>query len=390
MSEEFDGGQRFDRAHLRDHDVLVLLAQHYYGPHVGPLRSHEWCLVAGAAALCYLGLIATSRVQSLGLGYVTYGLGVGIAAACGYVPMVAVVGGWFEQHRAVAVGLAVAGIGVGTLVMSPVSAALIDRWGWRDTYVFFAVGGAGVMLACVPLVGRPTSRRRLAAAVSVRGCVGERRVPPRCAVCVRPRPRVVRAVRFRRSVRQGARHGLGASSGARRRPGWLERALPGGLRVAGPASRVVSSLPLPASSSRRGASCSGSPPGRRTPCWCCSRSRWAWGTAGSSRSARSSSRTGWASPDWDRSSGCCTRRRAIGALSRGADCRVADRRHRRLSLVDHLVHRRRIRRRRAPHRAPRRQIWSSRTRLERPRLTAPRRNARPSQLDLIDWSGATK
>jgi len=51
--------------------------------------------------------------------------------------------------------LAVAGIGVGTLVMSPVSAALIDRWGWRDTYVFFAVGGAGVMLACVPLVDRP-------------------------------------------------------------------------------------------------------------------------------------------------------------------------------------------------------------------------------------------
>jgi predicted MFS family arabinose efflux permease len=36
-----------------------------------------------------------------------------------------------------------------------VSAALIDRWGWRDTYVFFAVGGAGVMLACVPLVDRP-------------------------------------------------------------------------------------------------------------------------------------------------------------------------------------------------------------------------------------------
>ncbi len=111
-------------------------------------------LLIGAAAM-FFGLIATSRVQSLGLGYVTYGVGVGIAAACGYVPMVAVVGGWFSQHRAVAVGLAVAGIGVGTLVMSPLSAALIDRWGWRDTYVFFAVGGAGVMLACVPLIDRP-------------------------------------------------------------------------------------------------------------------------------------------------------------------------------------------------------------------------------------------
>ena len=111
-------------------------------------------LAIGAAAM-FVGLIATSRVQSLGVGYVTYGAGVGVAAACGYVPMVAVVGGWFAKHRAMAVGLAVAGIGVGTLVMSPLSAALIDRWGWRDTYVVFAFVGAGVLLACIPLMDRP-------------------------------------------------------------------------------------------------------------------------------------------------------------------------------------------------------------------------------------------
>jgi len=111
-------------------------------------------LVIGAIALL-VGLLATSRVQSLGLGYVTYGAGVGIAAACGYVPMVAVVGGWFVERRAVAVGLAVAGIGVGTSVLSPVSAALVDRWGWRDTYVFFGIGGALILLACIPLVDRP-------------------------------------------------------------------------------------------------------------------------------------------------------------------------------------------------------------------------------------------
>lgn len=111
-------------------------------------------LVIGAAAM-FVGLILTSRVDSLGVGYVTYGGGVGLAAACGYVPMVAMVGGWFVRLRAVAVGLAVAGIGVGTLVMSPLSAALIDRYGWRDTYVVFAIGGAAVLLLCVPLAARP-------------------------------------------------------------------------------------------------------------------------------------------------------------------------------------------------------------------------------------------
>ena len=111
-------------------------------------------LSIGAAAM-FVGLLLTSRVNSLEAGYVTYGLGVGIAAACGYVPMVAMVGGWFVHHRAVAVGLAVAGIGVGTMVMSPLSAALIDRYGWRDTYVIFAFGGTAVLLLCLPLSARP-------------------------------------------------------------------------------------------------------------------------------------------------------------------------------------------------------------------------------------------
>jgi predicted MFS family arabinose efflux permease len=69
--------------------------------------------------------------------------------------MVAVVGGWFREQRALAVGLAVAGIGVGTMVMSPLSAALIERFGWRDTYVALGIGGAAVLLLCIPLVDRP-------------------------------------------------------------------------------------------------------------------------------------------------------------------------------------------------------------------------------------------
>jgi MFS family permease len=111
-------------------------------------------LAVGAVSLL-VGLLATSRVGSLGLGYITYGAGVGIAAACGYIPMVATVGGWFQRHRATAVGLAVAGIGAGTLVISPLSAALVERYGWRDAYVMLGVGGAVVLLACIPLIDRP-------------------------------------------------------------------------------------------------------------------------------------------------------------------------------------------------------------------------------------------
>ena len=111
-------------------------------------------IATGALCLC-VGLLATSQVNSLMLGYVTYGAGVGIAAACGYIPMIAMVGGWFEEQRATAIGLAAAGIGVGTLVVSPLSAELIERIGWRDTYVVLGVMGPVLLLWSTALIDRP-------------------------------------------------------------------------------------------------------------------------------------------------------------------------------------------------------------------------------------------
>ncbi len=92
------------------------------------------------------GLLLTAEVSSIQLGYLTYGLGVGIGVACCYVPMVAAVGGWFEERRTLALGLAVAGIGFGTLVLVPIMEWLIDENGWRSAYRTLAVVSA-VLLA---------------------------------------------------------------------------------------------------------------------------------------------------------------------------------------------------------------------------------------------------
>ncbi|MGB0147332.1 MAG: MFS transporter, partial [Ilumatobacteraceae bacterium] len=67
--------------------------------------------------------------------------------------------GWFNKRRTLALGIAVSGIGAGTLVCAPLAASLIDRYGWRTTYVVFAVGGmAALLIASLgavtpPLVG---------------------------------------------------------------------------------------------------------------------------------------------------------------------------------------------------------------------------------------------
>jgi MFS family permease len=104
-------------------------------------------LLVGAAALG-AGLVVTARAGSLGVALAAYGVGVGIGVACAYVPMVALVGAWFERRRTLALGVAVAGIGLGTLTIPPATAALIEAVGWRDSYLVLAAAGTLALVVC--------------------------------------------------------------------------------------------------------------------------------------------------------------------------------------------------------------------------------------------------
>jgi MFS family permease len=153
MSEEFDASKGSTA-------VLFGIANFVYftgGVLTGRLadRIGPRPLALGAAALLAGGLLLTSMVDSLWLGYLTYGLGVGGAVACGYVPMVAMVGGWFTRSRTAALGIAVAGIGLGNLVATYVSAELIDAHGWRTTYRAYAVLGAALLAVAALCCERP-------------------------------------------------------------------------------------------------------------------------------------------------------------------------------------------------------------------------------------------
>ncbi|MEM9041036.1 MAG: MCT family MFS transporter [Actinomycetota bacterium] len=152
MSEEFDSG-RGETALLFSLTTFLYfvlgLATGRWSDRVGPRP----VLLTGAVAML-VGLWATSLADSLWVGLATYALGVGIAVACGYVPMVALVGGWFERRRTLALGVAVAGIGLGTLVMAPVSSWLIDQHGWRTAYRILAVGATAILLVCAVVARR--------------------------------------------------------------------------------------------------------------------------------------------------------------------------------------------------------------------------------------------
>jgi MFS family permease len=134
--------------------VFSLAGFLYFGLGIisGPLadRVGSRGLAVAGMILTGLGLAAASLARSLPEVYAAYGLGVGLGVGCAYVPAIGAVQRWFVRRRGFASGLAVSGIGVGTLVMPPLASFLIVSLGWRGAYLalgtFAAVVGGGLAL----------------------------------------------------------------------------------------------------------------------------------------------------------------------------------------------------------------------------------------------------
>lgn len=92
-------------------------------------------LAVAGMLLVGLGLGVASMARSLNEIYLAYGLGVGLGVGASYVPALGAVQRWFVRRRGFASGLAVSGIGVGTLAMPPLASFLIEALGWRHAYL---------------------------------------------------------------------------------------------------------------------------------------------------------------------------------------------------------------------------------------------------------------
>jgi MFS family permease len=93
-----------------------------------------------AALLLVIGFVLSSRITTLWQFYLYYGVVVGAGfAALGFVPHVSLISRWFVRKRGLASSLALSGQGVGTLILAPVCAYLIARFGWRQSYLIYAI-----------------------------------------------------------------------------------------------------------------------------------------------------------------------------------------------------------------------------------------------------------
>ena len=107
-----------------------------------------------------VGLVFSSFTREIWHLYLFFGIIVGAGTSATYLPPIAVVTRWFEKRRGLALGLTVAGIGVGGLVGSPFLNWLIQSFGWRTALIILGLStGAVVFVAAIGFVGHPGDKR---------------------------------------------------------------------------------------------------------------------------------------------------------------------------------------------------------------------------------------
>ncbi|GLU35140.1 MFS transporter [Trinickia caryophylli] len=118
-------------------------------------------LAVAGMLLVGAGFALASHANTIAAVYAFYGLGIGLGVGTAFVPTVGVVQRWFVRRRAFASGLAVSGIGVGTLVMPPLATWLIARFGWRETYLLLGIVAAAIGTGMALLLEDDPRRRGL-------------------------------------------------------------------------------------------------------------------------------------------------------------------------------------------------------------------------------------
>jgi MFS family permease len=98
-------------------------------------------VVTASGLFTGLGYLLMSLTSTIWHIYLFYGVLIAIGMSGSYVPLTSTVTRWFANFktRGLMVGISVAGIGVGTMIMPPVANWLITSYGWSTSYVVIGI-----------------------------------------------------------------------------------------------------------------------------------------------------------------------------------------------------------------------------------------------------------
>jgi MFS family permease len=103
-------------------------------------------IFVGGVLVHGLGIYMTSTANSIESFYLWYGVVAALGRSTFFISTTTLVTRWFEQRRGMAMGLMMAGNGIGPFVFSPVVTWLIVRWDWRTAFVAISFIMTGILV----------------------------------------------------------------------------------------------------------------------------------------------------------------------------------------------------------------------------------------------------
>ena len=92
-------------------------------------------LVTLNGLLTGIGFLALSQINSLWQVYLIWGLLLGIGGSCCFIPIMSTIPRWFVKKTGIAIGITVAGFGLGAVITPPLTQWLISTYGWRQAFI---------------------------------------------------------------------------------------------------------------------------------------------------------------------------------------------------------------------------------------------------------------
>lgn len=108
-----------------------------------------------------LGFLLMSQVNSIWQLYLFYGLIIAIGISGGLAPMMSTIARWFVKRRGTVSGIAISGIGIGTMIMPPAASRLIASYGWSISYMVLGSIALVVTIAAAQFLRRDPGKMGL-------------------------------------------------------------------------------------------------------------------------------------------------------------------------------------------------------------------------------------
>ncbi len=99
-----------------------------------------------------LGMASLGFVTQVWHFFLFYSVFMSATASITMVPMMASISVWFRRRLGVGVGILWAVGGIGTAILAPLIAELLNVLGWRDTFLVVGLAGSGVMALVWPFI----------------------------------------------------------------------------------------------------------------------------------------------------------------------------------------------------------------------------------------------